>query len=370
MKTIRIILISLLVIIFSNCKNEVKNEYIKIGVILPLSGNMANYGKSIRGALKAMEFILNEKRKEEKAPLLKLIFEDNKLEVKEGINAINKLITTDKVLSIIGPFSSSITLGVTPIAEANRIVLITPGATSTDITKAGDYIFRTILSGEYEAKVSASIYKKSFINSKLAIIFINNEYGVSLKNNFIRSINTDNFIEVPYDANTTNFNSYLTKIKKNKCEVVYLIGYNEMKNIFHQAEQLDLNVKWIGTAQLASERLVSQIGKPANGVILPTWELNTNTIKQNNPDFYKKFLELSENSELDAFAINSIDALLALNKVYGSNQKITSAELKNKLYKLNFKGISGNFSFDSNGDVIKKMEIKIIKNGKFIDYKP
>lgn len=369
MKTIRLVFIATL-IIFLGCKQN-KEDKIQIGVILPLSGSMANYGKSIKGALNAMEYVLNEERVKKGYPKLELIFEDNKLEVKEGINAINKLIKNDKVSSIIGPFSSSITLGVAPITEKNKTVLITPGSTSSDITNAGEYIFRTILSGEYEAEITASVYKKDFINSKLAIMYLNNEYGVSLKNNFIKHINTNNYIEIPYDENETNFNSLFSKIRSNNCKVIYLIGYNEMINVFHQAKQQGIDVGWLGTAQLASQTFIDKIGSAAEGTILPTWKLDINEIKNKNNSFYKKFLEFSDNSELDAFAANSVDALLVLNYVYGANYKKTGTEIRDELYNIKeFTGITGVFSFDSNGDVIKEMGVKIIEKGELVDYKP
>lgn len=355
----------LFILAFAKCSNQ-KSRGIKIGVILPMTGNMANYGKSSQAALLSELDIINKERKEKDYPLLELIIEDDQMEVKGGINAITKLIQKDKVPAIIGPDASSITLGVAPIAESNGTVLISPGSTSSDVTKAGDYIFRTILSGEYESKVSAKLYKNLYNGKKLGVMYINNEYGNSLKRNFIINLGYDSTVLlIPYSDKETNFSSYLTKLKSNNIEVVYIVGYNEMIQIFQQAKRINLNVKWLGATQLSAQSLIDKIGPSAEGTIFPSAEGNIEEIKKGNKEFYDIFLNRSGGLELDAFAANAVDALKILDLVIGKNSEISSTQIKDELYKIkNFKGIAGPISFDSNGDVYKELDIKIIKGGK------
>ncbi len=357
----------LFLLIATSCNNS-HSKRVKIGAVLPITGKMANYGKSSQAALQAMLMVINKERERKKYPLLELIIEDDQMEVKGGISAVNKLIQKDKVPVIIGPDASSITLGVAPIAETNKTVIVSPGSTSSDVTKAGDYIFRTIPSGEYESKISYYLYNELYPNEKLAIMYINNEFGISLKNNFIKNFgNTSNVIEISYDEKVVNFSSYLAKIKSAGIKVIYLIGYNEMIQIYQQAAKMNLNVKWLGTAQVDSQSLVDKIGSSVEGVIFPSLDINIAVIKENNPDFYNEFLRLSGGLELDTFAANAVDALKVLDSVIGSDIDITSEKIKNELYKVsNFNGITGTFSFDANGDVNKTITVKTVKNGKII----
>ena len=127
-------------------------EIIKIGAILPLTGDLATYGQS---GQEGMEIALDEFNKEFPNKV-KLVLEDDKGTVKDGISAINKLITNDKVQIIMGSMSSGVTLGIAPIVEKNKVVLVAPTSTASEVTNAGDFIFRICVSDEYEGKAMAT----------------------------------------------------------------------------------------------------------------------------------------------------------------------------------------------------------------------
>ena len=212
--------------------NPLQKKNIKIGSVLSLTGNMSNYGNSSKAALQAMDSVINKERKEKGYPPLDLIFEDDKLEPKSGVAAAQKLIDIDKVSVIIGAQPSSVTLAIAPIAESKKTVVISPASTTTDLTTAGDYIFRTVLSGEYEGNVSADLYKQYYNGKKLSVLYINNDYGLSLKKVFLSSVGATDVLEVAYSEKDVDFKTYLTKIKDAGTEVVYILGYNEMVEIF------------------------------------------------------------------------------------------------------------------------------------------
>ena len=129
---------------FSGCgKNDESNE-IKMGVMLALTGDSANYGnRSLHGLLWATEKInanggINDKK-------IKLIVEDSKSNPQDAVNAFEKLITVDNVKIVIGDIISGTTLAVAPIAEKNKILLFAPGASNPALrnpNSASDYIFR------------------------------------------------------------------------------------------------------------------------------------------------------------------------------------------------------------------------------------
>jgi len=132
---------------------------------------------------------------------------------------------------------------------------------------------------------------------------------------------------------------------------------------------MGLKVNWIGAAQMGNQSLVDKLGTTADGVIFPSWEMNLDSIKTNNAEFYSLFQKYSNNADLDPFAANAVDALSILNSII-KNKALTGEEIKNELYKMkNFNGITGVLSFDKNGDVQKKISIKTIRNGKIENLK-
>lgn len=128
------------VIFISSCNNSNSSE-IKIGAILPLSGEAATYGKSAR---QGIEIGLDLARKlDPKSPKIVVAYEDTQADPKLGVAAFRKLVNIEKVKVVIGEIASSVTLAVAPVAEAEKVVLISPASSAPKITEAGDYIFRT-----------------------------------------------------------------------------------------------------------------------------------------------------------------------------------------------------------------------------------
>src|SRR5438477_1085452 len=94
---------------------------IRIGCLTPLTGEGATYGRSTK---QGVEFAVQEINKSAYlAKPLEVIFEDDRIDPKVGVNAIQKLINVDHVPVIIGPFGSSVVLACAPIANQKETVI-------------------------------------------------------------------------------------------------------------------------------------------------------------------------------------------------------------------------------------------------------
>lgn len=116
---------------------------IVIGHIAPMTGDAAVYGEWEK---EGIDLALEEINKSGGigGKLIRVIHEDDQADPTNGINAINKLILVDRVQAIIGAAASSVTLAIAPIAEKNRVVLMSAVSAADKISDAGDYIFRVI----------------------------------------------------------------------------------------------------------------------------------------------------------------------------------------------------------------------------------
>ncbi|HOG20435.1 MAG TPA: ABC transporter substrate-binding protein [Salinivirgaceae bacterium] len=130
------------------------DDSIMIGVILPLTGPVAEPGQNALRGIQTATDIFNADVNNSKK--IKLIIEDSKSEPKTGVSSINKLIFTDNIKIVIGDIMSSVFLACAPIAEKNKIVTISPGASAPEVKNAGDYIFRNYLSDDFDGKVMAN----------------------------------------------------------------------------------------------------------------------------------------------------------------------------------------------------------------------
>ena len=72
--------------------------------------------------------------------MLKLIVEDSKCTANDAITAYRRLTEVEGIKIILGATCSSATLGVAPLAEKDRVILLSPSSTSPDISTAGETI--------------------------------------------------------------------------------------------------------------------------------------------------------------------------------------------------------------------------------------
>jgi branched-chain amino acid transport system substrate-binding protein len=175
-----IIILSL--VILSGCVKKEENE-IRIGAILPLTGDAAEWGSNTKNGIDLAVDNINSGggingRK------IKILYEDTQGMPQNGVAAIQKLINVEKLPTVIDDSMSSVTLAMAPIAENNKVVLLSVGATAPKISEAGKYIFRIWNSDDLEGKVSARFVYDDLKLKNAAILYINNDYGTGLDSVF------------------------------------------------------------------------------------------------------------------------------------------------------------------------------------------
>jgi len=352
------------VLIITQSKKELGE--IKIGAILPLTGEAAKFGQSAKEGIDlAIEEIntaggINQRK-------IVLIYEDSKADPKTGTNAIQRLINIEKVPAIIGPMASSVTLAIAPIAEKNNVIVLSPASSAPQITVAGDYIFRNTYSDIYEGqKMARYIYEQTKYR-KIGIMYINNDYGIGLKDVFknkFTELGGQVIASETYDFGSTDFRTQLSKLKNANLEAVYLIGYEEMGRILVQAKELGIKVPFFSCIMFENPNILKIAGKQANGVIYTFPSYNPESEEREVVQFIQTF-ENKYSHKPDGFAANSYDAAKIL--AYSIEKSGTkSSQIKSFLYTIeNYPGVTGKTSFDENGDVLKPIGIKQVEDGEF-----
>jgi branched-chain amino acid transport system substrate-binding protein len=132
-----------------------EKEPIKIGAILPLTGRGASVGENIQNAITlALDKIGNKN--------VKVIYQDEKGDPKEAISAYQNL-RMEGIKVIIGPGFSGGVLAVAPLAEKDKVIILTPSGAADSISDAGDFIFRNnTMVKDKETKLAEFASKKIF----------------------------------------------------------------------------------------------------------------------------------------------------------------------------------------------------------------
>jgi branched-chain amino acid transport system substrate-binding protein len=330
-------------------KVEKTKPPIKIGVIAPMTGDLASYGQQaeVAGNLAVAEINsaggINGRQ-------LEIITEDGQCDPKAALNAANKLILVDKV-PVILPFCSAETLSSAPIAEQNKIVSLSSASTNPKITDAGDYIFRLAASDSYQGKFVAEYIYQKLNKKKVAILFSSDsEWSSGVKDVFKQKFLTmggEIVAEEGVLAGARDYRSSLTKIKNANPELIYFPGMENAAIVgIKQIKEMKISVPIIGGDVWDDVKIPQTLGAIANGV-----QFTVMANKQLPPEFINNMEKDPRGKNVNTYSARFYDGIQILadimRRVGDSPDKI-----KNELYQLkNYQGIADTYTMDQNGDL-------------------
>lgn len=358
-----LIVASLLLFLVYGC--ERKDNTLRIGLINPDTGELATYGEKIRRGIEIAEEEIESKNLLKGRKLL-VLKEDTKGDSKESLTAVQKLININKVNYIIGEISGNATMAVLPYTESKGVFLFSPGAASPKLTDASELFARNWPSNSAEA-IGAAEYSYNALGYRTAIIvYVNNEWGIGLQDNFERkfkSLGGDVVAKEIYPYENTEFRSIVSKVKNAKADMIYLAGnQREMGLFMKQLRETHSSIPVISNTSFLESDCLLLAGNAANGVIVPTPAYNPDSptsdkVKSFAERYYKKY-----NSKPSLVDANGYDALMliveAINQV-GDNPQAVAKYIRN-LKKYDAAGGLENFE---NGDVLIENSFKIVKDG-------
>lgn len=349
-------------------KPQLQGSY-KIGVMYPLSGDGAAYGLPIQRATKIAIDEINAKggvngRK------LEAIYEDSKCNPKDGNAAAQKLVNIDKVKVIIGGVCSGETLGAAPITEANKVILISPSATSPDITKAGDFVFRLAPSDAYAGIVASEYAFNNLKVEKAAIISEATDYAQGLRKVFI-----ENFVKLggkmvadeTYNPEDTDFRTQVTKVKASNPDVIYLVPQTVPKGILlvKQIKEAGIKQQLLTAEVLIGRNVIKENAAYMEGLIGVEQKFDDKASKASALlGKYRK--QAKEEPPFPAFMSAAYDIVYLLADAIKENG-YDSERIKYYLYALkDYDGAVGKVTVDENGDPIMEYSVKQVSDGELV----
>ena len=124
------------------CCHATAQDTIKVGIVLPLTGEQAKFGEIEKLSFDLALEEINAKGGI-KGKKLEFVIEDDTGRPEVGRSVVEKLITKDKVVMIGGGYSSSVTYAVAGVCQQNQIPFLVNTGSADNITQSGwDYVFR------------------------------------------------------------------------------------------------------------------------------------------------------------------------------------------------------------------------------------
>lgn len=349
-------------------------DTIKVGGLLEMTGGSASFGISGKNGIDLALKKINEKgvlggKK------LSLVVADTKSEASEATNGMQKLISQDKVVAVIGPNQSSAVIASGAINNGAKVVDITPMGTNPDVTvdpktkQVKPYSFRTCFIDPFQGTVMAS-FASNELKVKRAAIYIDNtsDYAKGLaqffKENFAKN-GGQVVIEEAYLQKDTDFKSTLTKIKAAKPDFIYIPGYyQEVGLIVKQAREMGITVPMAGGDGWDSAKLPEIAGKAALENTFFSSLYSPDDTSDLNKEFVAEYKK-AYNTNPDVFAALAYDSALLIAKAIEDAGSADPAKIGEAMAKIKgFKGVSGEVTFNEQHNPIKSAVIIEHKDGK------
>ncbi len=238
---------------------------VKIGALLPMTGDLQAYGGSTADAVRlavdeinADGGVLGEE--------LGLAIADTQTLAQAGVDSANQLVSIDSVAGIVGAMASGVTIPVARSVTRQRgVPQISPASTSPVLTDLDDdgYLFRTVPSDALQGVVLGDLaYDNDY--RTVSTIYINNDYGEGLAEEFEAQ-----FVErggtvvesLPYEPGQASYRGELSRLATAESEALLLIGYPENGiTILRQALQEGFFDDFIFTDGMKAPEVAQAIG--------------------------------------------------------------------------------------------------------------
>lgn len=360
----------IMVLSWTNCSNQ-DQSIISIGAVLPLTGNIAQYGEymkqgielAIEDALKAGLIQKNECR---------IFIEDAQADPRKSVDAFKKLINVNNIIGCI-PATSGVTLAMMPIANSNNVVLINASAISTQIDEAPDYVFSVLPNAGFEGKYLAEISYDELDKRNASVIFRNDQSGNSFKENYVEKFKElgGNVLYVDgHEPNINDFRPYISKIKiYDNIDVIFVASWGpEVATFAKQAAELGLNKQIITYETFNSPEVLRIAGESANGVVFCAPEFDENSEEPRIASLREKVKKKYGQDEMNYYIASHYDAMMLMLEGINSGAK-TGEGMRTYIEGLNqYSGVTGIIKFDENGGASLPLGLYTVKQNKFVQY--
>lgn len=338
-----------------------------IGVSAPLTGNYAEYGQLWKQAMDmAVEEINTQKVLGEQT--LRLQYEDSQSDPKQSATIAKKLAGDNKVVAVIGDFSSSASLAGAPIYLSSKKVQLSPTASDPKFSLTGDYMFSIVGSQKAEAPFLAKHVVDDMGKKNIAVMYINNDWGSVTKDIFVQSAQEKGATIVEEQAfldTDKDFRAVLTRLQAKNPDVLFVAGfYQQVSLLQKQRQDLGWEVPVVTPSSTYSPELINQGGAAVEGqqlvaVFFPT------AADPKVQDFVKNYKDRygSDPNQFAALAYDAVWLLASTIAKTGPEPTAIRDGLANDA--AGFVGVTGPMKFNEDRLVAKNYVPLEVKDGAF-----
>ena len=347
-------------------------DTIRMGVTGAHSGDLASYGIP---SVKAAELVA--KKFNAKGGVLgkqvELVVEDDQCKTEVAVNVATKMLTED-VDVVLGHICSGPCKASLGIYATKGLILMSPSATNTDLTKSGQHnnFFRTIAPDDAQAKTQIDFCLDKLKAKTIAIVHDKGDYGKGLAEFAKAFLEKDSRGKlVLYEGITpgaVDYSAVINKVKRSKADVLLYGGFHpEASKLIQQMRRKNMKTLFISDDGVKDITFIKVAGKYAEGVYA-TGPMDTTR----NPMAIAAIEEHRKTygSDPGAFFLNAYAAATAMLEGIQIAGTSDFDALSKTLRSNYFETPLGRISFDERGDAIGVgFAVYQVQDGQYVEIK-
>jgi branched-chain amino acid transport system substrate-binding protein len=328
-------------------------ENIKVGIVLPLTGDQAKFGEIEK---RSFDLALEEINAAGgvKGSKLEFVIEDDTGRPEVGRSVVEKLITKDRVVMIGGGYSSSVTYAVAGVCQQNQMpFLVNTGSADNISTSGWDWIFRLNPPVSEYAGAIESLLKEVVKPTTAVILHENSLFGTSGAKEFektCQNLQIKMLLKEGYEAGGIDYKPVLMKVKQLNPDIVYMISYiMDASLLMKQAKELKLTPRMFigGAAGFTLPEFQQNAGVASEKVISATlW--HEVLPYPGAMDYYKKFVA-KFNQPTEYHGAEAYAAAYVIADVLKRAKSFSNTDIKQALSDTNMMTVFGPVKFVAYG---------------------
>jgi branched-chain amino acid transport system substrate-binding protein len=344
-------------------------DAVKIGVAGAHSGDLASYGLPTLKATQLVVKDINEKGGINGVPV-ELFVEDDVCKPEIATNTATKLVS-EGVQAVVGHICSGPTKAALPIYRDAKVLVISPSATTPELTQSGEYpnFYRTIAADDAQARAQVDFTIGTLKAKKIAVIHDKGDYGRGLAEYVKQFIEQSGKAEVVLFEGVTpgavDYSAVVQKIKRFKADAVIFGGYHpEASKIVGQMRQKRMKTFFVSDDGVKDDTFIKVAGKDAEGVYATgPADVSTNPVTIEYREKFKK----AEGTDPGAFFNNAVAAALAVTNAFAKAGTTDTEAVAKILHTEAVATPFGALKFDAKGEPIGiGFSIYQVQNGQYV----
>ena len=305
---------------------------------------------------------------------IQLVEVDNKSDKTEAVTAAQKLVS-EGVVTVLGSYGSGVSIAAGDIFAEAGIPAIGCSCTNPQVTSGNEWYFRTCFLDPFQGTVMANYAIQNGYTTAAVITQLGDDYSSGLGSFFkaaFEKLGGTIVSEEQFQTNQSDFKAILTNIKSANPDIIFApSSITTAPLIIKQAREMGITAVIAAGDTWENATIIENAGADAEGTVFSTFydeAAPANDEAAAFVDGFKAYLtSIGESDIIPAVSALGYDAYITAVQAIKDADSVDPAAIKDALKNVHVEGVTGDITFDENGDANKDMAyIKTIKDGQIV----